>query len=89
MLARSATERPRPRRLPFSDLPPKRIGCRVFSASVTHARQMLGEQATAFIRRLHASAGAVTSCDVRQSSDNGWHCLSIVFFYEVPAGAPL
>lgn len=82
LLAQSAIERPRPRRLPVVE----QDGCRVFSATTRESRNFLGEQITLFLKRLRAAGGYLTKYDVLQSSDQGYHCLSIVLFYAVPVG---
>jgi hypothetical protein len=85
MLRDSMTERPRPRRLPLTPLTLR--GCRTFSATLRDERLALGEVVTRFMGRLRAVGGTVTDCDVLQSSDDGWHCLSIIVWYSLPEGA--
>ncbi len=54
-------------------------GVKIFSATKAKEREELGETIT---RWLKANAG-ITVVDkvVTQSSDNEFHCLSLVFFY--------
>jgi hypothetical protein len=82
-LATPPGARETPRRLPLT---PDETGCRVFSASQAQTRELLGGQVTSFIADLRRAGGHVTDYKVTQSSDDGWHCLSIVVFYVVPAG---
>jgi hypothetical protein len=83
LLAQSSIERPRPRRLPPVA---ERDGCRAFSATLRDERNLLGEHVTLFLKRLRAAGGYVTQYNVLQSSDDAYHCLSIVLFYTVPKG---
>jgi len=88
-LADSATERPR-----ASALMPRapagfRLGCRVFSATLNREREALGDLATGFLRGLERSGGRCTDYQVMQSSDQAYHCLSLIFWYVVPSGAAL
>jgi hypothetical protein len=53
-------------------------GCRVFSATKAKDRAELGERVTAWLRE----AGVLpVDVQVRQSSDESFHCLSITVFY--------
>jgi hypothetical protein len=54
------------------------LKCKVFSATKSADREALGERVTAFIHQMNAK---VERCEVRQSSDSEFHCLSIVLFY--------
>ncbi len=53
-------------------------GCRVFSATRAYDREHLGEHVTAWIR---ANNVTVTEAFVAQSSDNSFHCVTMVVFY--------
>jgi hypothetical protein len=58
-------------------------GVKVFSATKAREREELGETIT---RWLHANADLeVVDKVVSQSSDDEFHCLSIVFFYRQKA----
>jgi hypothetical protein len=58
-------------------------GVKVFSATKAREREELGETIT---RWLHANADLeVVDKVVSQSSDDEFHCLSIVFFYKQKA----
>lgn len=83
LLAESAVERPRPRRLPSVR---ELDGCRTFSGTTRETRALLGETVTLFLKRLRAAGGYLTQYNVLQSSDRGYHCISIVLFYSVPIG---
>lgn len=65
---------------------PVATSCRVFSASMHSDRQALGDQVTTFLQKLRAAGGVVVERDVRQSSDETHHCLTIVLWYQVPDG---
>ncbi|MCK9462153.1 MAG: hypothetical protein M0R80_21210 [Proteobacteria bacterium] len=55
-------------------------GVKVFSATKAKEREDLGEQITAWIR---SNPGfVIKDTVVSQSSDNEFHCLSIVVFYD-------
>jgi len=51
-----------------------------------HDRQALGDQVTVFLHNLRKAGGVVVDRDVRQSSDEAYHCLTIVLWYQVPEG---
>lgn len=53
--------------------------CRVFSATRAYDREHLGERVTEWIR---ANNVDVTDTWVTQSSDNAFHCITIVTFYQ-------
>lgn len=54
-------------------------GCEVFSATKAQERAELGAKITAWRQ---ANAGKrVVARDVNQSSDNEFHCLSIILWY--------
>lgn len=55
------------------------MGVKVFSATLFAARERLGEDVTAWIAA-HPEY-AIDDIEVRQSSDAGYHCLSITVFY--------
>lgn len=50
---------------------------KVFSATKAKDRDELGDKVTAF---LHSFKGQVVDCKILQSSDNEFHCLTIVLF---------
>jgi len=54
-------------------------GIHVFSATKARDREVLGETVTAWLREHHAVG---TRHEVRQSSDNEFHCVSITVWYE-------
>lgn len=59
---------------------------RVFSGTRAREREALGERATAWLR---ANPGwEPRRAEVRQSSDRGFHCLTIVLFLAPSAGDP-
>ncbi|MGC6415906.1 MAG: hypothetical protein ACON3Z_02180 [Bradymonadia bacterium] len=53
-------------------------GVKVFSATKANERAELGERVTAW---LNSNAVTVVDTVVRQSSDNQFHCLTILIFY--------
>ena len=55
-------------------------GVKVFSATKAKEREELGEQITAWIRS--NPGNVIKDTVVSQSSDNEFHCLSIVIFYD-------
>ena len=58
-------------------------GVKVFSATKARERAGLGEVVTAWLRETRSQ---IVKCEVRQSSDNEFHALTIVLFYR--EGAP-
>jgi hypothetical protein len=59
-------------------------GIKVFSATMQKERDCLGERVTEW---LAANPGLrVVESLVRQSSDDAFHCLSIMLFYEEEVG---
>jgi hypothetical protein len=61
-------------------------GVRVFSATKAKEREELGEQVTRWLR---ANADLeIVDRTVVQSSDDEFHCLTIVLFYRTRGGAP-
>lgn len=85
MLAASSTQRSRGSQ-PVSTIqaPSLPIGCRIFSATLGREREFLGDLVTVFLDRLRKSGGRLTDYQIRQSSDMGHHCLSIILFYQAP-----
>lgn len=57
-------------------------GVRVFTATKALEREKLGETITAWLRD-HANLEVVDTV-VQQSSDQQFHCLSIILFYREP-----
>ncbi len=61
-------------------------GVKVFSATKAKERDDLGEQVTRWLR---ANADLeIVDRTVMQSSDNEFHCLSVVLFYKPRNGTP-
>lgn len=60
-------------------------GVKVFSATMFQERQMLGEHVTNWLA--NNPDVDVVDREVLLSSDNQFHCLSIVLFYNVKAPA--
>jgi putative lipoic acid-binding regulatory protein len=57
-------------------------GCKVFCATMFHQRQVLGEQVTEWLEAARKRPGfSLVDVLVRQSSDEAYHCLSIVIFF--------
>ena len=52
---------------------------KVFSATMARDREDLGERITDWMRKNNV---VPTQVDVRQSSDEAFHCLSFVIWYE-------
>jgi len=52
---------------------------KVFSATMAKEREVLGERATAWMQQ---NKIAPKKTDVLQSSDESFHCLSLVIWYE-------
>lgn len=59
----------------------ERLACKVFSATTTRDREKLGERITEWIRKEGVEP---QSCQVLQSSDNNFHCISMVLLYSLP-----
>ncbi len=57
-------------------------GVKVFSATMAQERETLGEKATAWLKR-HPDYEVVDTV-VTQSSDEAYHCISVVVFYRDP-----
>lgn len=58
-------------------------GCKVFSATMFAQRQMLGETVTRWLEEARERPGfEVVDIVVRQSSDNAFHCITIVIFFK-------
>ena len=55
-------------------------GMKVFSATKARERENLGDTITGWIEDNHEDK-MVVDREVRQSSDNEFHCLSIILFY--------
>ena len=54
-------------------------GVKVFSATMQHDRDRLGETITAWLKD-HPTLKVIDQC-VTQSSDSAFHCLAITIFY--------
>ena len=65
-------------------------GVKVFCATMFHQRQSLGEEVTAWLEDARARRPGFQVVDVvvRQSSDDAFHCLSIVIFFKEGVDAP-
>lgn len=61
-------------------------GVKVFSATMQHDRERLGEVVTAWLAANRNKGREVRDIVVRQSSDRGFHCISITIFYWEPPG---
>jgi hypothetical protein len=63
-------------------------GCKVFSATMFHQRQTLGEEVTAWIEaaRRQRPGFQIVDIVVRQSSDEAFHCVTIVVFFNENLG---
>lgn len=59
-------------------------GCKVFSATMIHQRVALGEAITAWLEEAKARRPGFQLVDivVRQSSDDGFHCVSACLFFK-------
>lgn len=55
-------------------------GVKVFTATKAKEREELGEKITSWIQA--NSQVTITDTVIRQSSDNEFHCLSIIVFYD-------
>lgn len=55
---------------------------RVFSATKAREREALGERVTEWVQEFK---GEVVSYEVRQSSDSGFHCLTVILFAKAEA----
>ena len=60
-------------------------GVKIFSATMAKAREVLGEQVTAWL--LSAPDREVVDTVVTQSSDEAFHCIAITIFYRDPLPA--
>lgn len=60
-------------------------GVKVFSATMAHDREHLGDKVTGWMRQ-HADF-EVVECRVTQSSDEAFHCIAITVFYRDPTVA--
>jgi len=54
-------------------------GCKIFSATLARDRELLGEAVTRWIKD-HPNAEIVDRT-VKQSSDNEFHCLTVILWY--------
>lgn len=57
-------------------------GVKVFSATMVHDREVLGDKVTDWLRA-HPKAQIVDKI-VTQSSDERFHCIAITLFYKEP-----
>jgi hypothetical protein len=60
-------------------------GVKIFSATMAKAREVLGEQVTAWL--LSAPDREVVDTVVTQSSEEAFHCIVITIFYRDPLQA--
>ena len=58
-------------------------GVKVFCATMVAQRQTLGEAVTAWLEdaRARRPGFQIVNIEVRQSSDQAFHCISIIVFY--------
>lgn len=65
-------------------------GVRVFAATMVHQRATLGEQVTAWLEEARRTRPGFEVVDVvvRQSSDEAYHCITIVVFFNEDLGVP-
>lgn len=54
-------------------------GLKVFSRTLARDREVLGEEVTRWISENKELE--VVDCEIRQSSDKEFHCLSIIIFF--------
>ncbi len=57
-------------------------GVKVFSATMAQDRESLGERVTGWLER-HPDL-EIQEIETKQSSDNAFHCISILVFYRDP-----
>ena len=69
----------RGRKSPLEPLKLTALACKVFSATLHKDRNELGDRVSAWIREVQFPE--VVSTKVVQSSDQQYHCLSIVVWY--------
>jgi len=55
-------------------------GVEIFSATKANDRESLSDEITGWIAK-HKNLVKVVDRDVRQSSDNAFHCLTIILYY--------
>lgn len=55
---------------------------KTFSATKSEDRQNLGDQISSWLRKVEGQGVKIIDKSVLQSSDNAFHCLSVVIFYE-------
>jgi len=60
---------------------------KVFTATKAKEREALGDEMSAWLRRSEGQIELVNT-EVRQSSDQSFHCLTIVVFYRRLSRAP-
>ena len=58
-------------------------GVKIFTATMVAQRQTLGEAVTAWLEdaRARRPGFQIVDIEVRQSSDNAFHCISIIVFF--------
>ncbi len=61
-------------------------GVKIFSATMARARDVLGEQVTAWLSSVPDRE--VVDTVVTQSSDEAFHCIAITIFYRDPVPSP-
>ncbi len=54
-------------------------GLKVFSCTHPSRREVMGEAVTTWLKQNQVT---IVATEVRQSSDRGYHCLSILVFYK-------
>lgn len=60
-------------------MPDEITGCKVFATTMERDRRVIGERVTEWIR---GSGATLVDTYVVQSSDEAFHCLTIVIFYK-------
>lgn len=65
-------------------------GLKVFSATMAHQREALGETVTRWMEeaKKRSSSFQVVDIKVLQSSDQAFHCVTICVFYSEDRGSP-
>lgn len=62
---------------------PTRLACKVFSATMKRERDLLGDVITKWLKE--RASVTVDEKQVLQSSDEAFHCVTIVLWYRVAA----
>lgn len=63
-------------------------GVKVFAATMAQQRASLGDQIEHWLEAMRQRPGfEIVDVIVRQSSDDAFHCLTYIFFYNAPKAA--